>query len=93
MLAIPDSQGVGVMAAIEDETRRTFAEYQFTNEGKHIVPIEPPSPDSPSLDSPPRKLPTFNAVKVEKAWQETSREMNNRGFTQEQIAKAKVQAN
>lgn len=82
-----ESQGVAVMAAIEDETQRTFAEHQFTNQGQHIVPTEPPSPDSP-----PKKLPTLNAVKVEEAWQETCREMNHRGFTQEQIAKAKVQA-
>ena len=84
--------------SIEDETRRTFAEHPFTNQGQHIVPIEPPSPDPPSpdspcSDSPSRNLPTFKAVKVEQAWQETSREMNHRGFTQEQIAKAKVQAN
>jgi len=83
-----ESQGVAVIAAIEDETQRTFAEHRFTNQGQHIVPIEPSSPDSP-----PKKLPTFNVVKVEEAWQETSREMNHRGFTQEQIAKAKVQAN
>ena len=30
---------------------------------------------------------------MEEAWQETSREMNHRGFTQEQIAKAMVQPN
>ena len=58
------------MACIEDETQRTFAELDFTIEGHSMVPIEPPAPDSP-----PKKFPTFNADKVEEAWQETSREM------------------
>ena len=83
-----EAQGVAIMAAIEDETRRTFAEQHVTIEGQTVVVIEPPA-----LDSPPKNLPTFNADKVEEAWMETSREMNHRGFTQEQIKKAKVQAN
>jgi len=84
-----ESQGIAIMSAIEDETQRTFAEHHCTIEGQTvIVPIEPPA-----LDSPPKKLPTFNADKVEEAWQETSFEMNHRDFTQEQIAKARVQAN
>ena len=82
-----ESQGVAIMAAIEDETRRTFAEHEFTIQGHSKVPVEPVSPDSP-----PEKPPTFNADKVEQAWQETSREMNQRGFTQEQIARAQVQS-
>ena len=82
-----EAQGVAVMAAIEDETQRTFAEHHVKIEGQTVVVIEPPA-----IDSPPKSLPTFNAYKVEEAWMESSREMNHRGFTQEQIEKAKVQA-
>lgn len=81
-----EAQGVAVMAAIEDETQRTFAEHHVKIEGETVVAIDPPA-------LPPKSLPTFNAYKVEEAWMETSREMNHRGFTQEQIEKAKVQAN
>ena len=55
-----ESQGVAIMAAIEDETRRTFAELEFTIQGHSKVPVEPVS-----HNSPPETPPTFNADKVE----------------------------
>mgnify|MGYP000376664669 CR=1 FL=1 len=82
-----EAQGVAVMAAIEDETRRTFAEHNVILEGQTVIAIK-----QPAIVLPPQNLPTFNAEKVEEAWMETVREMNHRGFTQEQIEKAKVQA-
>lgn len=84
-----EAQGVAIMAAIEDETQRIFSEHDVTVAGESVVvPIEPPA-----LNSPPEQLPTFNAGKVKEAWLETSREMDRRGFTQEQIAQAEVHSN
>ena len=83
-----EAQGELIMAAIEDETQRTFAEHDFSIEGLPLVSIESRMPDTV-----PTKLPTFNEAKVEEAWTETCLEMNHRGFTQEQIAQAQVHAN
>jgi hypothetical protein len=80
-----EAQGVAIMAAMEDETKCTFAEQHVTIEGQTVVGLE-----LPAHDTPPKSLPTFNTDKVEVAWLETCREMNHRGFTQEQIEKAAV---
>ena len=71
------------MAAIEDETKRIFAEHNYTIQGNPLEPIESPAPDTLT-----KKLPTFDEGKVQEAWTENSREMNHRGFTQEQTETA-----
>ena len=80
-----EAQGVAIMAAIEDETKCTFAEQNVTIEGQSVLGLE-----QQAVDTPPKDLPMFSTDKVEEAWLETCREMNHRGFTQEQVENAAV---
>ena len=80
-----EAQGVAIMAAIEDETKCIYAEQQVKIEGQTVLGLE-----QQAVDTPPKDLPTFSTDKVEEAWLETCREMNCRGFTQEQVEKAGV---
>jgi hypothetical protein len=54
-----EAQGVAIMAAIEDETQRTFEEHHATVVGQSVVGIEPPA-----IASPPMSLPTFPPIKM-----------------------------
>jgi hypothetical protein len=65
-----EAQGVAIMAAIEDETKCTFAEQHVTIEGQTVLGLE-----QQAVDTPPKDIPTFNSNKVEEAWLETCRDL------------------
>ena len=81
-----ESQGTAIMDAIEDETKRIFVEHHYTIQGNPLEPIQSPAPDTL-----PEKLPTFDKDKVQEALTANTREMTDRGFTQEQIERASKQ--